>query len=197
MEKERTLVLVKPDGVKRSLIGEIIKRFEICGLKIVALHMTYPTREQMDSHYPKDKAWVTGLGNNTVRSYKEFDIPTTLKEDYNTDDPYEIGKLVREWLLDYTTSGPIVKIVIEGLHAVKIVRKIVGPTVPAFAEGGTIRGDLSIDSPDFANLKKRAIQNLIHASGTEEEAEHEIKHWFAPEEIHKYKTGHDLIYSGE
>ena len=197
MEKERTLVLVKPDGVKRSLIGEIIKRFEICGLKIVALHMTYPTREQMDSHYPKDKAWVTGLGNNTVRSYKEFDIPTTLKEDYNTDDPYEIGKLVREWLLDYTTSGPIVKIVIEGLHAVKIVRKIVGPTVPAFAEGGTIRGDLSIDSHDFANLKKRAIQNLIHASGTEEEAEHEIKHWFAPEEIHKYKTGHDLIYSGE
>ena len=197
MEREQTLVLIKPDGIKRSLIGEIIKRFESRGLKIVALHMTHPTREQMDAHYPKNKEWISGLGMNTVKSYKEFEIKTTLKEDYGTDDPYKIGKMVREWLLDYMTSGPIVKIVVEGLHAVKIVRKIIGPTVPAFAEGGTIRGDLSIDSPDYANLKRRAIQNLIHASGSIKEAEHEIKHWFSPEEIHEYKTAQDIIYYGK
>ena len=196
MEKERTLVLIKPDGVKRTLIGEILQRFEARGLKVVALHMTHPTKEQMDAHYPKDKEWIQGLGNNTARSYKEFDMPTTLKEDYGTEDSYEIGQLVREWLLDYMTSGPIVKIVVEGLHAVKMVRKIIGPTIPAFAEGGTIRGDLSIDSPDFANLKKRAIQNLIHASGNVQEAEYEINHWFSPEDIHSYTTGHDFIYSG-
>jgi len=197
MEKERTLVLIKPDGVKRSLIGEIIKRLEARGLKVVALHMTQPTREQMDSHYPKDKKWIAGLGKNTIRSYKEFDIPSTLKKDYGTDDPYKLGKMVREWLLDYMTSGPIVKIVVEGLHAVKMVRKIVGPTIPAFAEGGTIRGDLSIDSPDYANYKKRAVQNLLHASGDLGEAEHEIKHWFPPEELHEYRTAHDVVYSGE
>lgn len=190
---ERTLVLIKPDGVKKHLIGETIKRFEMRGLKIVALQMTWPTKEQMDSHYPKDKDWITGLGKNTIRSYEEFESPTTLIEDYGTEDAYEIGKNVREWLINFMTSGPIVKIVIEGLHAIKAVRKIVGQTIPAFAEPGTIRGDFSIDSPDYANMKKRAVQNLIHASGNKEEAEHEIQLWFSPEELHSYKTIQDFF----
>lgn len=193
MENERTLVIIKPDGVKRGLIGEIMKRFEARGLKIVALHMTHPTKEQMNDHYPKDKEWIKNLGKNTEKSYKEFNIPSTLKEDYGTEDLYEIGKKVREWLIDFMVSGPIVKIVVEGLHAIKMVRKIVGPTIPAFAEAGTIRGDFSIDSPDLANIKKRAVHNLIHASGSKEEVEHEIRLWFAPEDLHEYKTAHDLF----
>lgn len=191
--KEKTLVLIKPDGVKKHLVGETLKRFESRGLKIIALEMIWPTKEQMDLHYPKDKDWITGLGKNTVKSYKEFEISTTLKEDYGTEEPYEIGVKVRGWLLDFMTSGPIVKIVIEGLHAIKMVRKIIGQTIPAFAEPGTIRGDFSIDSPDLANAKKRAVKNLIHASGNKEEAEHEIQHWFAPEELHSYKTIHDFV----
>jgi len=193
MENERTLVIIKPDGVKRSLIGEIIKRFEARGLKIVALHMTHPTRKQMNDHYPKNKEWITNLGKNTEKSYKEFDIPSTLKNDYGTEDLYEIGKKVREWLIDFMVSGPILKIVVEGHHAIKMVRKIVGPTIPALAEAGTIRGDFSIDSPDSANIKKRAVHNLIHASGSKEEAEHEIRLWFAQEDLHEYKTTHDLF----
>ncbi|MEK9185781.1 MAG: nucleoside-diphosphate kinase, partial [Patescibacteria group bacterium] len=173
---------------KRVLIGEIIKRFESRGLKIVALHMTHPTREQMDTHYPKDKEWVTGLGNNTEKSYKEFEIKTTLKEDYGTDDPYKIGKLVREWLLDYMTSAPLVKMVIKGLHAVDMVRKIAGPTIPNMADMGTIRGDFSNDSPILGNLEKRAVMNLVHASETPEEAEHEIEFWFgSKDKIFDYK----------
>ena len=193
MEKQRTLVLIKPDGVKKHLIGETIKRFEMRGLKIVALQMSWPTKEQMDSHYPRDKDWIIGLGKNTIRSYEEFESPTTLTEDYGTEDAYEIGKMVREWLINFMTSGPIVKIVVEGLHAIKAVRKIVGQTIPAFAEPGTIRGDFSIDSPDYANMKKRAVQNLIHASGNKQEAEHEIQLWFSPEEIHSYKTIQDFF----
>lgn len=191
--KEKTLVLIKPDGVKRHLVGETIKRFEARGLKIVALQMAWPSKDQMDVHYPKDKTWITGLGKNTVKSYKEFEIPSTLKDDYDTEDPYEIGLKVRDWLIDFMTSGPIVKMVIEGLHAIKMVRKIVGQTVPAFAEVGTIRGDFSIDSPDLANMKKRAVKNLIHASGNKEEAEHEITLWFSPEELYSYETIHDLL----
>ncbi|MFH1326620.1 MAG: nucleoside-diphosphate kinase [archaeon] len=179
--------------LKKHLIGETIKRFEARGLKIVALQLVHPTKEQMDSHYPKDKDWITGLGNNTVKGYKEFEIPTTLMEDYGTEDPYEIGILVRGWLIEFMTSGPIVKMVIEGLHAIKAVRKIVGQTIPAFAEPGTIRGDFSIDSPDYANMKKRAIKNLIHASGNKEEARHEIQLWFSPEDLHDYKTIHDFF----
>jgi|SRR3989344_4480529 len=192
MEKEKTLVLIKPDGVKRGLIGEVIGRFESRGLKIVALGLVGPTKAKMDKHYPRDKEWITNLGKNTEKSYKEFSIPSTLKEDYGTEDLYEIGKKVREWLINFMTSGPIVKMVVEGPHSIKMVRKIVGPTVPAFAESGTIRGDFSIDSPDLANMKKRAVQNLIHASGNKEEAEYEINLWFSKEEVCEYQTVHDL-----
>lgn len=195
MEKERTLVLIKPDGVKKGLVGEIIKRFESRGLKIIALQMITPTKEQIDSHYPKDKEWITNLGKNTEKSYKEFKISSTLKQDYGTEDLYEIGKKVREWLVDFMISGPIIKMIIEGPHAIKMVRKIVGPTIPAFAEAGTIRGDFSVESSYLANINKRAIQNLIHASGNEEEAKYEIKHWFSEKELHDYKTLHEMFYS--
>tara|TARA_Y100000034_G_scaffold134499_1_gene203094 strand:- start:3582 stop:4166 length:585 start_codon:yes stop_codon:yes gene_type:complete len=188
---ERSLVLIKPDGVERSLVGEVIARFEKVGLKIVGLKLIHPTEEQMDSHYPKDKEWISGMGNNTIRSYKEFDIPTTLKEDYGTEDPYELGVMIRKWLIDFMTSGPIVKMVVEGLNAISMVRKIIGKTVPAFAEPGTIRGDFSVDSPDLANLKKRAVKNLIHASGNKEEAKHEIGIWFSPEDLFEYENLHD------
>ncbi len=186
-EEERTLVLIKPDGVKRGLVGEALHRFEKRGLKIVALAMISPSREEMDRHYPKDQEWITGLGKNTARSYEEFKIPSTLIADYGTEDPYEIGLMVRSWLVDFMVSGPVVKIVVEGLHAIRMVRKIVGPTIPAFAEMGTIRGDFSVDSPVLANSQKRAIYNLIHASGNPAEAEFEIKHWFGTGEIHSYR----------
>ena len=137
--EELTLVLLKPDGIRRGLVGEVVHRIESRGLKIVALQMVWPSREQIDDHYPKDRAWIEGLGHNTARSYEEFKIPSTLMADYGTDDHYEIGKMVRGWLVDFMLSGPIVKIVVEGLQAIRMVRKIVGPTIPAFAEMGTIR----------------------------------------------------------
>ena len=68
--------------------------------------------------------------------------------------------------------------VVQGIHAVDVVRKIAGPTLPFMAEVGTIRGDFSIDSPLLANKEKRAVMNLLHASETPEEAQHEIEHWF-------------------
>lgn len=194
-QEERTLVLIKPDGVKRGLVGEVISRIEARGLKVVALQMIHPSREQMDKHYPQDREWVEGLGKNTARSYEEFKIPSTLKDDYGTEDVYEIGGMVRDWLVDFMVSGPIVKIVVEGLHAIRMVRKIIGSTIPAFAEMGTIRGDFSVDSPVLANLERRAVHNLIHASGNPAEAEYEIQHWFKPEEIHTFKRSEkDLMF---
>lgn len=193
LKEERTVVIIKPDGIKRGLTGEIIRRIEQRGLKIIALGMMWPTREQMDVHYPKDDNWITGLGKNTERSYKEYKIPTTLKEDYGTEDLYEIGKMVREWLIEFMTSGPLVKMVVSGLHAIPMVRKIVGPTIPSLAEMGTIRGDFSVDSPALANIQKRSVHNLVHASGSVEEAENEIKVWFSPEEIHDYKRAEEDI----
>lgn len=185
LKEEQTFVLIKPDAVQKGLIGEIIKRFEQRDLKIVALEMFQPTEEQIDTHYPKDEAWITRLGEKSLSTYKKYGIdPVPL---VGSNDPAKIGPMVRGWVIDYMTSAPLVRMVVQGLHAVDTVRKISGPTLPFIAEMGTIRGDFSIDSPALANSEKRAVMNLVHASETSEEARHEIKHWFEDVKTLNYK----------
>ena len=175
-KEERTFVMVKPDGVRKGLIGEIIKRMEQRDLKIVAIEMFQPTTAQVNEHYPKDKVWIARLGDKTLSTYKKYNVDP-IKE-LGTDNNEKIGKMVRSWILDYMTSAPLVRMVVQGLHAVDMVRKIAGQTLPYQAEMGTIRGDFSIDSPLLGNLEKRAVMNLVHASETPQEAEHEIAYWF-------------------
>ncbi|MDP2656503.1 MAG: nucleoside-diphosphate kinase [bacterium] len=174
---ERTFVLIKPDGVQKGLIGEIIRRFERVGLKIVGLEMFQPTHEQIDDHYPKNEEWITRLGSKTLATYEKYGYDAM--SDFGTTNPSEIGPEIRKWLIDYMKAAPLVKIVVEGIHAVDVVRKIAGPTMPYLADMGTIRGDFSIDSPALANKEKRAVMNMVHCSETPEEAAHEIEHWFS------------------
>lgn len=178
-------MMIKPDGVRKGLIGEIISRLERRDMKIVALEMFQPTLEQMDEHYPKDDAWVKRLGEKTFKTYEKYGLDP--KADYGDVDEFEMGKLVRQWLVDYMVSAPLVRMVIQGIHAVDMVRKITGPTLPYLAEMGTIRGDYSADSPLLANKEKRAVMNLVHASETPAEAAHEIEHWFGKSPIYSYK----------
>lgn len=185
IKEEKTYVMIKPDGVRKGLIGEVIKRFEQRDLKIVALEMFMPTRELIHDHYPKDEAWIERLGNKTLGTYEKYGIDA--QKELGSNDAKVLGKMVREWLLDFMTSAPLVKMVVQGVHAVDVVRKIAGPTLPYMADMGTIRGDFSIDSPAIANSEKRAVANILHCSETPEEAEHEIKHWFGKSPIHQYK----------
>ena len=185
LKEEKTFVLIKPDGVQKGLIGEIIKRFEQRDLKIVALEMFLPTAEQIDKHYPKDKAWIKRLGEKSLDTYEKYGIDP--KPLLGTTDQLEIGEMVRSWVIDYMSSAPLVRIVVQGLHAVDMVRKIAGSTLPYQADMGTIRGDFSNDSPALANSEKRAVMNLIHASEMPEEAKHEITHWFGDFKAHDYK----------
>ncbi len=187
MHTEKTFVMVKPDGVVRGLTGEIIRRLEQRGLKIVALKMFQPTREQIDGHYPKNKEWINRLGEKTKSTFDKYGLD--LQKEMGVKDTMEMGEQVREWILDFMTAAPVVTMVVEGLHAVDMVRKIVGPTIPANAEMGTIRGDFSVDSPALANMERRALANIVHASETPEEAKHEIDYWFKPEEILSYRRG--------
>ena len=184
-KEEQTYVMVKPDGVRKGLTGEIISRFEQRDLKIVALEMFKPSHDQIDNHYPKDEAWITRLGNKTLSTYEKYGYDAMT--DFGTIEPEKIGPDIRKWLIDYMESSPLVKMVVQGVHAVDVVRKIAGPTMPYLAEMGTIRGDFSIDSPALANKEKRAVMNIIHCSETPEEAEHEIKHWFGANPTHSYK----------
>ena len=184
-KEEKTFILIKPDGVRKGLVGEILKRFEQRDLKVVALEMFQASKKEMDAHYPKDEKWIRRLGEKTAATYEKYGYD--VKKDFGTTDLLKIGKMVRGWLLDFMISAPMVKMVVQGVHAVDMVRKIVGPTMPYLADMGTIRGDFSADSPLLANMEKRPVLNLIHASETAEEAAHEIHHWFGKGTIYKYK----------
>ncbi len=173
---ERTFVMIKPDAVRRGLVGEIIKRFENVGLCIEALDMINADPKVVESLYPNDEKWLRSVGTKMSKTYEKYGKDITAE--MGTDDTLELGKKVRQWLVEYMTMGPIVIMILSGNHAAGIVRKIVGDTNPVFALPGTIRGDFSVDSADFANSSGRAIYNLVHASENQEEAEKEIKLWF-------------------
>jgi len=190
-KKEKTVFIIKPDGVKRGLIGEIISRIEKRGLKIIALDMILASKEEMDSHYPKDEAWVKRLGEKSLANYRQYGVDS--KEKLGTDNPLEIGQMLRRWVVEYMTSGPVVKGVVSGVHAIDMVRKICGNSLPNLAEMGTIRGDFSVDSAVSANLNKRSIRNIIHASENKQEVENELSLWFKSEEIHDYKRAEEDI----
>ena len=177
--------MIKPDGVRKGLVGEVVKRIEQRDLKSVALEMFEASKEQVNDHYPKDEKWITRLGEKTKATYDKYGYD--MQKELGTTDLKKAGQMVRGWLVDYLTSAPMVRMVIQGIHAVDMVRKITGPTMPYQAEMGTIRGDFSADSPALANKEKRAVMNLVHASETSEEAAHEIKFWFKGEPVFSYK----------
>lgn len=186
---EQTLVIIKPDALQRGIVGDIIKRFERVGLKIVGAKMLVAPRDLADKHYPKDRTeFIVGMAQKTLDNYKEQGIDPV--EDFGTDDPKVIGLKIQSWLVDFLISGPVLAFVLEGPHAIEVVRKISGATLPSKAAPGTIRGDFSFDSSAMANLAKRPIRNLLHASGDKKEAEFEINLWFSDDELYEYDTVH-------
>jgi nucleoside-diphosphate kinase len=180
---ERTLVLIKPDGVQRGLIGEIIKRFEQRGLKIVGMKLVKPTATLLEKQYPASMAEALGKKTLEAMGGRKEEIERI----FGSCEAAEIGSLLRTWLIEFMSSSPVVAIVIEGAGAISMVRKIVGATDPSKAQLGTIRGDLTHLSIEAANFYNMAVRNLIHASGSREEAEREIGLWFSREEIRDYK----------
>jgi len=170
------LVLIKPDAIKKGLVGEIISRFERVGLKLEAIKKVKATPEIIKKHYPNDQSWLNSVGKKTIDAYKKYNL--NIVEDIGTTDDLEVGKLVREWLIQHLTSNPVIALILSGNYAVEVVRKIVGDTIPIFAELGSIRGDFSIDSVNLSTKERRALQNLVHASKTAQEAEREISLWF-------------------
>ena len=154
---QRTLVLIKPDGVQRALIGEVIGRFEKIGLKIVGMKMVWVDKDFAKKHYSA-----------------------------HVDKPFYAG------LESFITEGPVIAMAIEGISAVETVRKMVGTTEPKSAPPGTIRGDYAHHSYSYTDKRGIAIRNLIHASGNADEAKTEVELWFKDNEMHSYKTVHDI-----
>ena len=184
--QERSLVLLKTDAVQRSLVGEIIKRFEQTGLKISAMKMVEATEAQLLDHYNKDDAWYQKKGEGIVEELKEQGTKVD-KE------PIEYGKDIIRTVVKYMQASPIVALVFEGNKATSVVTKIVGSTEPSTSDVGTIRGDYTVDSFGHATYENRAVRNLVHQSESPEEAEREIKIWFGEDEIMQYTTAQERI----
>lgn len=176
---QQTLVLIKPDGMARGLAGEIISRFERVGLKLVKAQLIHPTKELAQKHYPTTPEWLVKVGNNTISDCGKYGVD--VKEAIGTDVPSEIGELVHKWNMEYISGAPVLALVWEGIHAVEVIRKLCGPTLPLLAAPGTIRGDFSSNSAISENVENKPIRNLIHASGTPDEAQREIELWFGKE----------------
>jgi nucleoside-diphosphate kinase len=174
---EQTFMMIKPDGVKRGLIGEIFHRLERVGLKLVAARMIMSTEAQARNNYPGTDEWLINLGEKTHTNYNH-DLKA-IQDDLGTTDKLEIGKKIYSALVKYLVDGPVLITVWEGNHAVQVVRKLAGKTDPTLADIGTIRGDFGFDTPQFAVKSGRvAIRTLVHISDSPSEAQREIKHWF-------------------
>jgi nucleoside-diphosphate kinase len=179
-KRERSFVIIKPDGVQRALMGELIGRFERAGLKFTGMKLIRATEDQCWKHYNKDDAWFLSKGEKILKQRQEAGLPVEKEAiEYGRD---IIGQLVR-----FMTASPVVAMVLEGNQAVGVVTKLVGGTEPLTADIGTIRGDLTLDSYDLAGIDGRAVRNLIHCSDQPSEAEREIKIWFQEEELLSYQ----------
>ena len=161
-ELEQTLIVFKPDALQRGLVGEILTRFERVGLRIVGTKMLAPASDHYFTHYEEIGKLKTRAGDHI------FDIT-----------------------LQMMGEGPVIAMVLEGVEAVALVRKMVGGTEPKSSAPGTIRGDFSHMSYTYADNKKKGIPNLIHASGDPAEAEQEINHWFSDSELYDYEALHE------
>lgn len=184
--RERSLVILKPDAIQRSLVGEIIQRIERTGLKFVAMKLTVLDEETLWKHYNKDDVWFEKKGGNIVREMEERGMTVEKPA-------IEYGKDILRHLINFMTSGPVIAMIAEGNGATGVVAKIVGGTEPLTADIGTIRADFTIDSYALAGLDGRAVRNLVHCSENSDEAEREIALWFEEKEIINYRLVQDAI----
>lgn len=184
--KNTSLVLIKPDGVQRSLVGNMINRFEQRGLKLVALKMLVPSVSQCEAHYNKDDQWFIQKGQGIIDDLTKDN--QTIKKS-----ALEYGKDIIRNITQYMTGGPVVAMVLEGHAAPEVVTSMVGSTEPVSADIGTIRGDFTIDSYYLSTIDKRAVRNLIHCSENQSEAGREQKIWFNDSELMNYSTAQERI----
>lgn len=183
---ERTLVIIKPDGVQRGLIGEILGRFERAGLKVVGMKMVWPDKELVGKHYTDDIEYYKTVWEKAKAGAEE-------RGDEFTESPQELGDRIREANMRYLSTGPVLAFVLEANTAIQTVRNIIGGTNPLSADIGTIRGDLTVDDFSVADKEGRAVRNLMHASSEPEEAEREIALWFSDDELSDYQTVMDKV----
>jgi len=189
---EKTLIIIKPDAVKRGLVGVIFETFENIGLKLMAAKMVKPDAEVIKNHYPGTPEWIAEMGEKTISSFKQsnMDVKTIM----GIDNPAKLGQFVYDRLIKYWQEGPIIVMVWQGPHVIEIARKIRGHTIPYLAQTGSIHASYSFDSSVLSVSLNRVVKTFIHASGSIDEANREIKYWFGTLDFKGYERDVDKLY---
>ncbi len=196
MTKQKALLIIKPDGVKRGLIGTILARFERVGLTIIGLKFIMADPKTVKAHYPENDTWFGKVGQRTLTNYAKKGLDA--KKVFNTDNPVAIGKTVKNWLISYFQESPVLVAAVAGYEVIEIVRKLSGNTIPVLAAPGTIRGDFSHDTIDLANEQNRPLRNIIHASDSVEDGEKEVALWFTNTELFdNVRSDESIMFPGE
>lgn len=190
LKEQRTLILIKPDGVQRGLVGEILGRFEHAGLKVVGMKLAWADAKLAAAHYRTDEDFLRSIGEKAIAGQRQLGIPVAGAA-------LEIGRWVRSLLERYLRVGPVVAVVLQGTNAIANARQLVGATDPLLADVGSIRGDLTIDTIQMANYEGRSVRNLMHASSDAAEADREIALWFRSDELFDYRTVMDVVLHDE
>jgi nucleoside-diphosphate kinase len=181
------LVIVKPNAVKRGLIGKFLQRFENANLKIILMKMVHEDEHFWKDFYPSGKEYLTAMGIKIKKNNEERGI-NTMKQ-FGTIDPFKIGQIVKGWLIKLMASGPVAVFLLEGNDAARKARLICGETFPNDGLPGEIRFDYGTDTPDAANDDGRGLDNNIHCSnvkeknGTKLATIHEIEKIFKKEVV--------------
>lgn len=189
---EQTLIIIKPDAIKRGLVGKIIETFEQVGLKLMAAKMVKPSEDVIKKHYPGTVEWLKEIGEKTLLSFKQSGVD--VKQKMGTDDPQKLGAFVYERLIKYWMEGPIIVMVWQGPEAVQIARKLRGHTIPLLAQTGTLHASYSFDNSTLSSSLDRVVKTFIHASGSADEAKREIKYWFDDIKFKNYQREVDDLY---
>jgi nucleoside-diphosphate kinase len=186
--KQKTLIIFKPDVVQRQIVGEILSRFERKGFKIVGMKMLKPSKTLIGKHYSDNPTDLIETGQKSKKGAEQRG------EDTTNWDVLERGKWIRQSNINYLTCGPVIAVVLQGFDVVKGVRKMLGSTSPSEGDVGTIRADFSLDSFALADEQKRVTRTMLHASDSSENAEREIGLWFNATEITEYETAAEKIF---
>lgn len=189
---EKTLIIIKPDAVKRGLVGKIIETFENVGLKLMTAKMLRPDKEVIKNHYPGTTQWIKEMGEKTLASFKQSG--KNVLETFKTEDPNKLGQFVYERLIKYWMEGPIIVMVWQGPNAVTVARKLRGHTIPALADSGTLHARYSFDSSPLSANLNRVVKTFVHASGSTDETEREIDYWFGETDFKSYEREIDSLY---
>lgn len=191
LRHERTLVIIKPDAVMRKIVGELLSRFERKGLKIVAMKLIWPTHALAEKHYIDSEEWLIDTGTKTYNNYVENGVTPDKT-------PREIGLNTRSKLMDHLTAGPAAVMILEGSHAIEVVRRMRGATNPLKADVGTIGFDYTLESYELSDAGDWAIKNVLHASDSPANYERERDIWFTKDEVINYDTAIDhVLYTND